>query len=232
MSFVSDHAISGLWPAKNPDILQLYSFPTPNGIKVSAMLEETGIAYEAHTIKLNQTETPEFLALNPNNKIPAIIDPTAEGGPVELFESGAILIYLAEKTGQFMPTDAAGKAEVIQWLMWQMGGLGPMSGQVGFFHKFAGSEYEDKRPLERYLGETNRLLRVLDGHLAGRDFIAGNAYSIADMASWPWVRTIRDFYEAGHLVELDARKNVASWVDRCADRPASQRALNIPDRDG
>ncbi|WP_424928685.1 glutathione S-transferase C-terminal domain-containing protein [Amaricoccus tamworthensis] len=228
---VADHPINARWTADNPDVLQLYSFPTPNGIKVSAMLEEIGIDYEAHTVKLNETTTPEFLSLNPNNKIPAIIDPDGpDGEALSLFESGAILIYLADKTGRFLAKDGAERYETIQWLMFQMGGVGPMFGQLGFFYKFAGADIEDPRPRQRYIDETKRLLNVLNQRLEGRTWIMGDEYTIADMAIWPWIRTL-DFYGANEAVELDSFANVKAWVARALDRPASQAALNIPDRD-
>ncbi|MBD8892951.1 glutathione S-transferase C-terminal domain-containing protein [Roseibium litorale] len=233
MTDLSMFPITAKWPAKNPDVIQLYSLPTPNGIKVSAMLEETGLAYEPHLVDFgsNDQMSPAFLSLNPNNKIPAILDPNGpDGKPLGLWESGAILIYLAEKSGQFLSKDPAGKYETIQWLMWQMGGFGPMSGQLGFFHKFAGREYEDRRPFERYRDEVKRLLNVLDQRLEGRDFIMGGDYTIADIASWPWVRTISGFYEAGEHVDLDSRKNVLRWYEACLARPASEKATNIPAR--
>ena len=231
-SSLAEHPISARWPAEHPDRLQLYSWPTPNGIKVSAMLEETGIAYEPHLIRLSGDVTsPEFLALNPNNKIPAIIDPGGPNGePICLFESGAILLYLAEKAGQFLPGGAAGY-ETIQWVMWQMGGVGPMFGQLGYFHKFAGREIEDKRPLTRYADEAKRLLNVLNQRLEGREWIMGAEYTIADMAVWPWVRGL-DFYGARDLLGFDSYANVVSWLDRALARPASQAALNIPATDG
>lgn len=225
--------ITAKWPAKDPSVIQLYSLPTPNGIKVSAMLEESGLAYEPHLVDFgsNDQMSPEFLSLNPNNKIPAILDPNGpDGKPLGLWESGAILIYLAEKSGQFLSKDPAVKYETIQWLMWQMGGFGPMSGQLGFFHKFAGREYEDRRPFERYRDEVKRLLGVLDRHLEDREFIMGGDYTIADMAAWPWVRTIAGFYEAGEHVELASRKNVMRWFETCLARPASEKATNIPAR--
>ena len=226
---LAEHPVSARWPARHPDRIQLYSWPTPNGIKVSAMLEETGLPYEPHLIRLSGDVTSaEFLALNPNNKIPAIIDPKGpDGTPLPLFESGAILIYLADKSGRFLPGGAA-RYETIQWLMWQMGGVGPMFGQLGFFHKFAGREIEDKRPLERYAAETKRLLNVLNQRLEGRDWIMGEDYTIADMALWPWVRGLT-FYEAEELVGLPEFANVKPWFDRAMARPASQAALNIPD---
>lgn len=227
------HPVAQRWPAEHPDRLQLYSYPTPNGIKVSAMLEETGLAYEPHLVELSgDTTTPEFLALNPNNKIPAIVDPDGPGGaPLALFESGAILIYLGEKTGLFLPSGPAARFETIQWLMFQMGGIGPMFGQLGFFHKFAGKDIEDPRPLQRYADEAKRLLGVLDGRLAGREWIMGDAYGIADIATWPWIRAL-EFYEARDVVEFDRFGNVQAWLARALARPASRKALNIPDRDG
>ncbi|ALV25909.1 glutathione binding-like protein [Pannonibacter sp. Q-1] len=233
MTSLADFPITRKWPAQHPDRIQLYSLPTPNGIKVSAFLEEAGLAYEPHLVDFGSSDqmTPEFLSLNPNNKIPAIIDPNGpDGKPFGIWESGAILIYLAEKTGQFLPEDPAGKYETIQWLMWQMGGLGPMSGQLGFFHKFAGREYEDRRPFERYRDEVKRLLGVLDQRLEGREFIMGADYTIADMASWPWLRTLSGFYEAAEHVDLATRKNVLRWFEACMARPASQKAVNIPAR--
>ncbi|MDU8927784.1 glutathione S-transferase N-terminal domain-containing protein [Alisedimentitalea sp. MJ-SS2] len=232
MSFVTNHPINARWPAQNPDILQLYSFPTPNGVKASIMLEETGLAYEAHKVMLSDDEVKsvEFTSLNPNGKIPAIIDPDGPGGaPVELFESGAILIYLAEKTGKLLSVDPLTRYQTIQWLMFQMGGIGPMFGQLGFFYKFAGAEIEDKRPVERYLGETRRLLGVLDGALEGKDWVMGE-FSIADIAIAPWVRAL-DFYEATDAVGFDDFENVDEYLDRFLERPAVKRGLNIPPRD-
>nr|WP_246549024.1 glutathione S-transferase N-terminal domain-containing protein [Ancylobacter oerskovii] len=213
--------------------MQLYSFPTPNGVKVSIMLEETGLPYEAHAVNIGKDEswTSEFLSLNPNGKIPAILDPNGPGGrPLALFESGAILVYLAEKTGKFLPADAAGRYETLQWVTWQMAGLGPMFGQLGFFHKFAGAAYEDKRPRERYAKESARLIRVLETRLEGRDWIMGDDYTIADIASLGWVRNLIGFYGAGELVAYDELKNVPAWLARGLDRPAVQRGLEIPPR--
>ncbi|MGB0507461.1 MAG: glutathione binding-like protein [Pikeienuella sp.] len=229
-----DHPITAKWPAQHPDRIQLYSLPTPNGIKVSAMLEETGLPYEPHLVSFatDDQTSPEFLSLNPNNKIPAIIDPNGPGGEqLGLWETGAILLYLAEKSGKFMPSDPAARAETTQWLMWQMGGLGPMLGQFGFFHKFAGSDIEDKRPYERYQNESKRLLRVLNERLEGRSYIMGDEYTIADIACWPWVLTIEGFYAASDELSLDSFSNVTRWMKACAERPASQRAINIPSRD-
>ncbi|MCS0502456.1 glutathione S-transferase N-terminal domain-containing protein [Ancylobacter mangrovi] len=233
MPDLSSFPIAARWPAQHPDKLQLYSFPTPNGVKVSIMLEESGLPYEAHTINIgaNETWTPEFLSLNPNGKIPAILDPDGPGGkPIGLFESGAILIYLAEKTGRFLPQDPAARYQTIEWVMWQMAGLGPMFGQLGFFHKFAGAAYEDKRPRERYATESARLIRVLEDRLAGREWIMGADYTIADIACLGWVRNLVGFYGAGELVAYDELKNVPAWLERGLARPAVERGLNIPPR--
>jgi GST-like protein len=233
MADLSAFPISKKWPAVHPERLQLYSLPTPNGVKVSIMLEETGLPYEPHTVSFetNDQTTPEFMSLNPNNKIPAIIDPNGPGGaPLALFESGAILIYLAEKTGRFLPQDAAGRYQAIQWVMFQVGGIGPMFGQLGFFHKFAGKDYEDKRPRDRYAAETKRLLGVLEGHLAGRDWMVGNDYSIADIAIFPWVRNLVGFYGAGELVGFSDFPNVQRVLDAFVARPAVARGLEIPSR--
>lgn len=223
-----DHPIFARWPARHPDRLQLFSLPTPNGVKVGIMLEETGLAYEAHRIDIaaNESHEPAFLALNPNGKIPAIYDPHGPGGrPLALFESGAILIYLADKTGQLLSTDPAARYETIQWLMWQMGGVGPMFGQVGFFNKFAGKEYADKRPLERYAKESARLLGVLDARLAGRDWVMGDGYSIADISLLGWVRNLIGFYEAREIVGFDRYGHVRRWLEQGLARPGVQRGL-------
>jgi GST-like protein len=233
MPNLSDFPITRKWPAQHPDRLQLYSLPTPNGIKVSAMLEETGLPYEAHLVSFqtNDQFTPEFLSLNPNNKIPAILDPHGpDGKPFGLWETGAILIYLAAKTGQLMPKDDAGKYETLQWLMWQMGGVGPMFGQVGFFFKFAGKDFEDKRPRDRYVDESKRLLGVLDQRLKGRDWIMGTQYTIADIAVFPWVRNMIVNYNAGELLGLQNYTEVLRVLEKFSARPAIQRAINIPAR--
>ena len=230
MTDLSSFPIAQRWPAAHPDRLQLYSWPTPNGVKVSIMLEELGLPYEVHAIKIGQNETwtPEFLALNPNGKIPAIIDPNGPGGkPLALFESGAILLYLAEKTGRFLPTDPTRRYETIQWLFFQMAAIGPMFGQVGFFHKFAGREFEDKRPLERYRTESRRLLEVLEKRLEAREWIMDD-YSIADIATLGWVRNLIGFYGARDLVAFDTLKHVPAWLERGLARPAVQRGLTIP----
>ncbi|KUM03698.1 glutathione S-transferase N-terminal domain-containing protein [Chromobacterium subtsugae] len=234
MSDLSAFPITGTWPAKHPDRLQLYSLPTPNGVKVSIMLEEIGLPYEAHLVSFERNEqlSPAFLSLNPNNKIPAILDPDGPGGkPLALFESGAILIYLADKTGKLLPSDPAARYEAIQWLMFQMGGVGPMFGQLGFFHKFAGREYEDKRPRDRYAAESRRLLQVLEGRLDGRAWIMGDEYSIADIAIWPWVRNLVGFYDAGELVGFADFPNVRWTLQAFVERPAVARGLAIPTRD-
>ncbi len=231
MADLSAFPINTCWPAQHPERLQLYSSPTPNGVKISIMLEETGLPYEAHYIDLgkDQTWTPEFLSLNPNGKIPAIIDPDGPGGqPLALFESGAILLYLAEKTGKLLPADAAQRYETIQWVFFQMAAIGPMFGQVGFFHKFAGRDIADKRPLERYVSESRRLLGVLDARLSGRDWIMGADYTIADVATLGWVRNLVGLYGAGDLVGYSDFKQVAAWLERGLARPAVQRGLAIP----
>lgn len=233
MTDLSAFPITRRWPAQHPDRLQLYSLNTPNGVKVSILLEELGLPYEPHLVDITKNETwgPEFLSLNPNGKIPAIIDPDGPGGkPLALFESGAILVYLAEKTGRFIPSDPAARYETLQWVMFQMAAIGPMFGQVGFFHKFAGKAFEDKRPLERYVGEATRLLKVLDDRLEGRDWIMGDDYTIADIAILGWVRNLIGFYEARDLVDYDSLKNVPAWLERGLARPAVQRGLNIPSK--
>ncbi len=233
MSDLSAFPITARWPANHPDRLQLYSLPTPNGVKVSIMLEEIGLPYEPHRVDImkNENATPEFLSLNPNGKIPAIVDPDGPGGqPLGLFESGAILLYLAEKTGKFLPKDAAGRYHTIQWVFFQMAAVGPMFGQVGYFHKFAGREIEDKRPLERYRAESKRLLGVMETWLAGRQWMMGDDYTIADISLLGWVRNLIGFYGARELVEFDSLKRVPAWLDRALARPAVQRGLEIPMR--
>jgi GST-like protein len=233
MSDLSDFPVTKKWPAQQPDRLQLYSLPTPNGVKVSIMLEETGLPYEPHLVSFdtNDQVSPEFLSLNPNNKIPAILDPNGPGGkPLALFESGAILIYLAEKTGRLMPADPAGRYHTIQWLMFQMGGVGPMFGQVGFFNKFAGKSYEDKRPRDRYVAESKRLLGVLNRQLAENAWIMGDAFTIADVATFPWINNLIGFYEAGALVGIEDFPHVTRALGAFVARPAVARGLNIPKR--
>jgi GSH-dependent disulfide-bond oxidoreductase len=233
MSDLSAFPITRHWPAKHPDQLQLYSLPTPNGVKVSIVLEEIELPYEVHLVDFNKDDqkTPEFLSLNPNGKIPAILDPNGPGGkPLGLFESGAILQYLAEKTGQLLPADAARRYQTIEWLHFQMGGIGPMFGQLGFFHKFAGKEIADKRPLERYVAESKRLLGVVNSRLDGRQWIMDDEYTIADISMLGWVRNLVGFYGARELVTFDEFRNVSAWLDRGLARPAVKRGLEIPKR--
>ena len=233
MSNLDTFPITQKWPAAHPDRLQLYSLPTPNGVKVSIMLEETGVPYEPHLVSFdtNDQMSSAFLSLNPNNKIPAIIDPNGpDGRPLALWESGAILVYLAGKTGRFLPEGTAEKYETLQWLMFQMGGVGPMFGQLGFFHKFAGKDFEDKRPRDRYLNESKRLLNVLNQRLEGRAWLMGDAYTIADIATWPWVRNLVGFYGAGEIVGFEDFPNLKRVLDAFEQRPAVQRGLKIPAR--
>ena len=234
MTDLSSFPITQRWPAQHPDRLQLYSLPTPNGVKVSIMLEETGLPYEPHLVDImkDESKAPEFVALNPNGKIPAIVDPDGPGGaPIGLFESGAILLYLADKTGSLLGSGPADRWHAIQGVMFQMGGIGPMFGQIGFFHKFAGKDYEDKRPRDRYVAEAKRLLGVMDAALGGKDWFLGDAYSIADIATLGWVNNLVTFYEARELVGFDEYTNVAAWLGRGLARPAVQRGLKIPARD-
>jgi GSH-dependent disulfide-bond oxidoreductase len=219
------------WPARHPDRIQLYSMPTPNGVKVSIMLEETGLGYEPHRVEFatNDQMSPEFRSLNPNNKIPAIIDPDGPGGvPLPLFESGAILIYLADKSGRLLPQATAARYQCLQWLFFQVGGVGPMFGQLGFFHKFAGREWQDKRPRDRYAAEARRLLGVVDGHLASRAWMMGDEYTVADIAIFPMVRNLVDFYAAGDLVGYQDFRNVQRSLAAFLARPAVKRGLEIP----
>jgi GST-like protein len=233
MADLSSFPVAARWPARHPDRLQLYSFPTPNGVKVSIALEEIGLPYEAHTVNIlkNETWTPDFLSINPNGKIPAILDPDGPGGkPLALFESGAILLYLADKTGKLVPTEPALRYETIQWVFFQMGGIGPMFGQLGFFYKFAGKEIADKRPLERYRDESKRLIGVLDTRLEGREWVMGDQFTIADISMLGWVRTLKVFYEAGEILGMDNFRNAMRWLDRGLARPAVARGLDIPAR--
>jgi len=224
--------ITKKWPAKDDSIIQLYSFPTPNGVKASIALEELGLAYEPHLITLADADVKSdaFLSLNPNNKIPAIIDPNGPDGPIGLFESGAILIYLAEKTGKLLGSTATDKAKITQWLMFQMGGVGPMFGQLGFFYKFAGSAIEDPRPRDRYINEAKRLLNVVEQQLDGQDWIAGD-FSIADIALAPWLGSL-EFYGAREVTGADQLKNVNAYLDRFNARPAVQKGRMIPNPQG
>ena len=233
MSDLSSFPITSRWPARHPDRIQLYSLNTPNGVKASIMLEETGLPYEAHLVRFDADEqkSAEFRSLNPYGKIPAIIDPDGPGGkPLPLFESGAILIYLADKSGQLLARGSAERYETLQWLIFQVAGIGPMFGQVGFFHKFAGREYEDKRPRDRYVAEARRLLDVLDARLTGRRWIMGNTYTVADIATFPWVRNLIGFYGAGELVRFADYTNVRRVLEAFLERPAVIRGLEIPKR--
>ena len=233
MTDLSAFPITNKWPARHPDRLQLYSLPTPNGVKVSIMLEEIGLPYDPHLVDFqsNDQTSPEFLSLSPNNKIPAILDPDGpQGKPLALFESGAILIYLSEKTGRLLPQNAAGRYETIQWLMFQMGGIGPMFGQLGFFHKFAGKDYEDKRPRDRYVAEAKRLLAVLNRRLDGRSWIMGSEYTIADIATFPWIRNLIGFYGAGELVGISDFPHVVRALESFVARPAVVAGIEIPKR--
>lgn len=230
MTTLSAFAITKRWPAEHPDRLQLYSLPTPNGVKVSIFLEETGLPYEGHRISFDQNDqlTAEFKSLNPYGKIPAIIDPDGpDGQPLALFESGAILVYLADKTGQLLPRGGAARYETLQWLMFQIGGVGPMFGQLGFFHKFAGKDFEDKRPRDRYVAEARRILRVLDDHLATRRWMVGDDYTIADIAIFPWLRNLIGFYGAGEIVAISEFGHATRGLERFLERPAVQRGLTV-----
>lgn len=232
MADMSLFPITRRWPAENPDILQLYSINSPNGVKVSIMLEEIGLPYEPHLVAIgeNESRTPEFLSLNPNGKIPAIIDPDGpDNKPIAIAESGAILLYLAEKTGQLLPTGAR-RYESIQWVMWQMAHVGPFFGQVGFFHRFEGRHWEDKRPLQRFAEESRRLLGIFDDRLSGRDWVMED-YSIADISLLGMVRNLVHHYRAAELVGYASMRNVQAWLDRGLARPAVQRGLNIPSKD-
>jgi GSH-dependent disulfide-bond oxidoreductase len=233
MNNLESYPITKKWPAQFPERIQLYSLPTPNGVKAAIMLEETSLAYEPHLVNFesNDQKSAEFVSLNPNGKIPAIIDPRGPGGePLALFESGAILLYLADKSGLWMPRDPAARYQTIQWVMFQVGGIGPMFGQVGFFHKFAGKEFPDKRPLERYVAESKRLLGVLDLHLRDRAWIMGAEYSIADIATFPWVGNLIGFYGAGELVGINEYPDVVRVLKAFNARPAVMRGSNIPKR--
>ncbi|MEE9321932.1 MAG: glutathione S-transferase N-terminal domain-containing protein [Granulosicoccus sp.] len=234
MNAVTDHPVSQRWKANSPEVLQLYSFPTPNGVKVSIALEELALPYEAHkvTLAVEDVKSAEFLSLNPNGKIPAIIDPDGpDGQPLALFESGAILVYLAEKTGKLLPAKPVSRYQTLQWVMWQMGGVGPMFGQYGFFNVFGGKEIEDPRPGERYRLESIRLLNVLECHLDGRKYMVDDEYSIADISIFPWIRAAIVGYKAEEAFELDKLPRCMAYLERCLERPAVQRGLNIPSRD-
>ena len=233
---LNDFSVTRKWPARHPERIQLYSLPTPNGVKVSIALEEMQLPYEAHLVSFetNDQLSTEFVGTFPNNKIPAIIDPQGPGGqPLVLFESGAILVYLAEKSGSpLLPAEPAARYETLQWLMFQMGGVGPMFGQVGFFHKYAGKDFEDKRPRDRYINESRRLLGVLEARLKGRQWIMGDQFTIADIAIWPWVRNMvqETGYNAADLVGWSQLPELQRVLKAFEARPAVQKGLNIPPR--
>ncbi|MBB4064296.1 glutathione binding-like protein [Gellertiella hungarica] len=232
MTDLSAFPVTRRWPAANPDVLQLYSLATPNGVKVSIALEELGIPYEVHKVTFadNSQKSPEFVSLNPNGRIPAILDPHGPGGkPLGLFESGAILVYLAEKAGKLLPSDPAARYETLAWVFFQMGGVGPMFGQFGHFFKYAADKVANNSyPVERYRDEAKRLLSVLEARLEGRDYLMGDEYSIADIATFPWVRGTDVFYNAREVLELDSFPRVMAWVERCWARPASQKGWAVP----
>ena len=233
MKFPTDFPITQKWPPKHPDRIQLYALNTPNGVKASIMLEETGLPYEPHLVRfdLKDQHSPEYRSLNPYGKIPAIIDPLGpDGAPLPLFESAAILIYLADKSGKFLARSGANRYETLQWLMFTSAGISPIFGQVGFFHKFAGKDYEDKRPRDRYVAESRRLIEVLNARLSGRTWIMGDEFTIADIATFPMLRNLLGYYNAGALVGIDdfpeAKRALAAFVAR----PAVARAVTIPSR--
>jgi GST-like protein len=233
MTDLSAFPITRKWPARYPDRIQLYSLPTPNGVKASIMLEETGLPYEPHLVNFDTLDqmSPEFASINPYNKIPAMLDPNGpDGKPLPLFESGAILVYLADKSGKFLPQEPASRYQTLQWLFFQVGGVGPMFGQVGFFHKFAGKDYEDKRPRDRYVAEARRLLTVLNNRLARGAWVMGDTYTIADIAIFPWVRNLIGFYGAAEIVRIAEFPNVTRALESFVARPAVSRGLDIPKR--
>ncbi len=209
-------------------MIQLHTWGTPNGRKISIMLEELGVPYGLHTVNIGAGEQfkPEFLAISPNNKIPAIVDEDADGGPLNLFESGAILIYLADKFGRFLPAGGAARYKVIEWLMWQMGGLGPMMGQLGWFALSA----PEPNPvgLERYRNEVERLFNVLEKRLSENAYVGGDDYSIADMAIYPWITQYRVRVK-DHIEPLIlARPAISAWLDQVGSREAVQRGMKLP----
>lgn len=220
------------WPPRNKELIQLYSMNTPNGIKVALALEEMRIPYEAHTVDIGEGDqhTPEFLWINPNGKIPALYDPDGpDGRPISLMESAAILIYLAEKTGEYIPLDPDGKSACLQWLFFQVGHIGPMFGQFGHFYVYARDECDHPYPVKHYGDETRRLLGVLERHLAGRDYMLGSSFSIADMAICPWVDCLEGFYHAGKHLKLTEFPAVGDWLERCTQRPNYRIASRVCD---
>lgn len=210
--------------------IQLYSLATPNGQKVAIALEEMQLPYEAHTVNILKGEQfePEFLKINPNGKIPAIVDPEpAPGkGPLAIMESGAILLHLAEKSGMFLSKDPVTRSETLQWLFFQVGGVGPMFGQFGHFFKYAKDKCDHDYPVERYKTEAKRLLKVLDQRLEGREYLAGDI-SIADFATAPWVIGLEKFYNATEALELESFANVQDWVRRFSARPAVEKGMAV-----
>ena len=217
------------WPAQDPDVIQLYSLATPNGQKVSIALEETGLAYEPHLINIMKDDQfdPDYLKLSPNGKIPAILDPHGpEDEPTMMMESVAILIYLADKSGQLLPQNYRSRMEHLQWLFFQSAHIGPMFGQFGHFHLFARDKTSDDYARERYGAETRRLLKVLDDRLADRDYIMDN-YSMVDIAIAPWVACLGDFYKAGKELELESYRQVNDWLDRVTTRPAYKKGSKV-----
>jgi GST-like protein len=233
MTHLSSFPITQRWPPQHPDRIQLYAVASPNGVKASIALEELELPYEPHYVDFGKKDqkTPEFLSLNPYGKIPAILDPNGPNGkPIGLFESGAILLYLAEKAGRLIPKDTALRYETIQWLMFQVAGIGPIFGQVGYFKVFDGRHIEDRRPLEHYVNESKRLLAVLDAHLDGRTWLVGEEFTIADIATLGLVRNLIGYYGARDLVAFDELTHVPAWLERALARPAVQRGLTIPTR--
>lgn len=218
------------WPPQHPERIQLYSINSPNGIKIGTALEETGLAYEPHVVNILDGDqfTDEYKSLSPNSKIPAIIDPEGPGGHmISIMESGAILIYLAEKSGKLLPADPIGKNECLQWLFFQVGHIGPMFGQFEHFYRFAGKDVEDPYARDRYRNESQRLLGVLDSRLSDRDFIVGTDYSIADVATFPWVRKVMELCRSEDHLGMAEFRSVAAWFARCMDRPASQTGISV-----
>ncbi len=215
--------------------IQLYSLNTPNGQKVSVALEEMGLSYEAHTVDITKGEQFEesFVTLNPNSKIPVLVDPYGpDGNPLSIMESGAILLYLAEKTGKFLPRDPRLRCQTLQWLFFQMAGVGPMFGQFGHFYRYAKEKCDHPYPINRYTIETRRLLAVLDKQLESKTYIAGSEYTIADMAIFPWVDCLRVYYKAEDHLNLKEFKNVSRWLESCLARPAvkiGMQVCSIPD---
>jgi GST-like protein len=230
VKFPDDFPITRTWPPRHPQRIQLYSINSPNGVKASVMLEETGLPYEPHLVRFDQKQqlSAEFRSLNPYAKIPAIIDPLGpDGAPLALFESGAILIYLADKSGKFLARSGAARYETLQWLMFTSANISPIFGQVGFFHKYAG---KDKRPRDRYVAESRRLLDIIEARLAARTWIMGDEFSVADIGTFPLIRNLIGFYGAGELVGIQELPNVQRALAAFVARPAVAKAVQIPSR--